>query len=295
MTLSRNLATEFDAATLSVADDFAPNRLPQPDPHLELTMGAVRMHRLDADAVRQQVGAALGDPTGRPLAIGSVNLDHVFHFGVLGADAVTTRAVRWLMLVDGAPVAKRAGVHTGRPWPRLTGADLLPDLLAQAACTGTRVGFLGGTAESSRALVLQLEARWPELVLAGVWTPPRHVIDDARRSAKLADDIAAAGVELLVVGLGKPRQERWIARHGVATGARVLTAFGAAAGFIARTERRAPLWMRRAGIEWSYRLLTDPRRLWRRYLVQGPKALGAIRREPVTLDYVALPGGDPAQ
>ena len=94
----------------------------------------------------------------------------------------------------------------------------------------------------------------------------------------VAAEVAAAGVDVLVVGLGKPRQELWIDRHGAATGARVLLAFGAAADFLAGSVRRAPKFMQDNGIEWLYRLGVEPRRLARRYLVQGPPALLALRR-----------------
>lgn len=247
---------------------------------LQLQLCGITLDHLVMTRVLDRVGYQLTHPTATPLALGSINLDHVHHFG----DHRATRPVRlgvnldWQMLIDGAPVARRAAAVTGLPWSRLPGADLLPDLLGVAERTGARVGFLGGLPESIPVLRRHIAAQWPDLAPVSFWTPPRSVVDDPTASRDLALRIADEGVDLLVVGLGKPRQERWIEAHGVQTRARVLGAFGAAADFLAGSARRAPAWMRRAGCEWAFRLLQEPRRLSRRYLVEGPAALLALRQ-----------------
>jgi N-acetylglucosaminyldiphosphoundecaprenol N-acetyl-beta-D-mannosaminyltransferase len=83
-------------------------------------------------------------------------------------------------------------------------------------------------------------------------------------------------VTILVVCLGKPRQEEWIAEHGYASGAKVCLAFGAAVDFLAGRVSRAPQWMANYGFEWAWGLVREPRRLDRRYLLQGPKAYLAV-------------------
>jgi exopolysaccharide biosynthesis WecB/TagA/CpsF family protein len=139
-----------------------------------------------------------------------------------------------------------------------------------------RVAFVGGTDELRRRLPAALAQRWPELQVSGHWTPERAVVEDAAASEDLAAEIADAGVDLLVVGLGKPRQERWMARHAGATGARVTAAFGASTEFIAGVQQRAPEALSRVGAEWAYRLYKEPRRLARRYLAEGPVALAKV-------------------
>jgi N-acetylglucosaminyldiphosphoundecaprenol N-acetyl-beta-D-mannosaminyltransferase len=232
-----------------------------------------------------------------------VNLDHIHHFGTRGRERGTIdtpdSALEWLMLIDGSPVARHARVVTSDDWPRLTGADLLPAVLTLAEQSGARVGFLGGFEATIPALGAALRAGWPKLHVAGHWTPARQVIDDAEESTLLAVEIAQAHVDILIVGLGKPRQEKWIENFGTATGAAVLTAFGAAADFLAGSAQRAPEWMRQAGIEWMFRLGQEPRRLSRRYLLEGPVALWDLRRTLVSLDYSAaalsgLSGAAPA-
>jgi N-acetylglucosaminyldiphosphoundecaprenol N-acetyl-beta-D-mannosaminyltransferase len=221
-------------------------------------------------------------PDGRPLAIASANLDHIHHFGNRGASRpdldADTPALDWLVLLDGVPLVRRAERLTGRTWPQLAGSDLLPTLLESAEDIGARVGFLGGTEAMQQRLRDVLAQRHPGLRIAGMWSPPPIDLfgpDAAGVTAR----IRAATVDLLVVTLGKPRQEQWILRHAAASGASVLLAFGAATDFLAGTASRAPAWMRRGGLEWTYRLLREPRRLARRYCIQGPAALWALRTQ----------------
>ncbi|MEU9808439.1 WecB/TagA/CpsF family glycosyltransferase [Mycobacterium sp. NPDC050853] len=219
-----------------------------------------------------------------PLVIGSVNLDHLHHFGKGRAYrdcAELGPQLDWLMLADGAPIAARARLKTRQNWPRITGADLLPQVLELATRTGRRVGFLGGLPKVHDQLRTILGERYPGLQVVGLWAPDRSDITDPTRSDALAREIAAAGAHILVVGLGKPLQELWIARHGVATGAMVLLAFGASADFLAGAATRAPEWMQRSGLEWSYRLGREPRRMARRYLIQGPASLARLRKAEV--------------
>jgi exopolysaccharide biosynthesis WecB/TagA/CpsF family protein len=239
-------------------------------------LGGAVVHLRSREDVLGTIHARIGgDRADRPLAVASANIDHIHHFG--GRHRLSDAELDWLVLLDGVPLVRRAHALTGRRWPQLAGSDLLPDLLALADEHGARVGFLGGTPAGHTALRQALAQRMPGLKVAGAWAPTRAELADPSGAAGVADAIAIAGVDLLVVGLGKPRQELWIQRHAVATGARVLLAFGAAADFLAGTATRAPEWIRRAGGEWAYRLAREPRRLGRRYLLQGPPALWRLR------------------
>jgi len=234
------------------------------------------------------------EPQEPALAVSSVNLDHLHHFGprggARGAALTDSDGVRWLNLVDGAPIATRARKVTGAEWPRLAGSDLLLPILERARADSRRVGFLGGAAEMLETLRERLRLTHPGLDLSGMWSPTREEVIDDRRSQEMAGRVRDEGTDLLVVGLGKPRQEIWIQRHGAATGARVLLAFGASADFLAGQATRAPERVQRAGLEWGYRLVKEPRRLWRRYLVQGPPAYAQLRATTV-LSSTTRPGG----
>ena len=242
---------------------------PAPPASVRMAISGTLVERRDAAEVLTIIDAHLrrGEPTG--LAVGSVNLDHLHHFRK--RTVVPSGRIGWLLLADGMPICWRGQLLTGRDWPRVTGADLLPEVLAAADEMGWRVGFFGGSAESHRLLTQQVRARYPKLVISGMWAPNPDDID--RRSGEFAAQISAARTDILVVSLGKPRQEQWIDRYGDATGSRVFLPFGGAIDLLGGRIRRAPMWMQRCGLEWLYRFSREPRRLARRYLLQGPISL----------------------
>jgi len=167
----------------------------------------------------------------------------------------------------------------------LAGSDLIGPILDLAERDGIRVGFLGGSEETRITLLETLAGNRPSLKLAGVWSPSRAQITDPVASRKLAATVRNHDVQLLVVCLGKPRQELWIEANASATGADVLLAFGAVVDFLAGRVKRAPRWIVDAGMEWAWRLAIEPKRLARRYLVQGPPAY--VRAQRATLVSLA--------
>jgi exopolysaccharide biosynthesis WecB/TagA/CpsF family protein len=191
----------------------------------------------------------------RPLAVASVNLDHLNHFGTGGRWAGTLHAdpasaVDWLYLLDGAPLVAQSQRLTGRRWPRLAGSDLASPLLVRAEELGLRVGFLGGSEDNQRLLAEKIARDRPRLQVAGMWSPDRKELASAQDSERIVRSIASSGAQILYVGLGKPRQELWIDQYGSLTGASVLLAFGAAVDFLAGRVRRTPVGERaRPGME----------------------------------------------
>ncbi|MCU1374222.1 MAG: hypothetical protein JWO68_1508 [Actinomycetia bacterium] len=237
-----------------------------------IRLGGQRVDLLRHEHVVKAVGDALAG-TRVPLRLASANLDHVYRFDGEADLFETGPDGQWLVLLDGMPLVWTTRRRTGHEWSQLAGSDLLPDLLGLCERLGARVAFVGGTDELRHRLPAALGERWPGLRVTGHWTPERTVVEDIEASAALAAEIATAGVDFLVVGLGKPRQERWMAHHSTATGAQVTAAFGASTEFIAGIQQRAPEALSRVGAEWAYRLYKEPRRLARRYLAEGPKAL----------------------
>ncbi|MDQ4504347.1 WecB/TagA/CpsF family glycosyltransferase [Sinomonas sp. ASV322] len=254
--------------------------LPRAEFPAHVTLGGTDVTLLAAE---DAVDAVLGGCRERtaPLAVVSANLDHVYHFGAGGRWERSLRmadGVEWLTLLDGAPLAVQAQRVTGRPWPRLAGSDLIGPILDRAEADGLSIGFLGGSPDAQVLLRGRLAERRPQLRVAGFWSPSRGELEDPAMSAVVAGSIAAASTDVLVVGLGKPRQELWIAEHGRRTGARVLLAFGAVVDFLAERIQRAPAWVSGHGLEWAWRLALEPARLSERYLVQGPEAYVRLRR-----------------
>lgn len=183
-----------------------------------------------------------------------------------------------LVTPDGIPLvwwARRAGYQqVGRVY----GPDLM--LAVCAATVGTEVShyLYGGAPGTVERLAHRLAERCPGIRIAGSESPPFRAIDEAEDAAEV-ERINAAAPSIVWVGLGTPKQERWMAAHRDLLKAPVLLGVGAAFDFIAGTKAQAPRWMQRSGLEWLFRLASEPSRLGPRYLVNNPKflALAALQ------------------
>ena len=154
---------------------------------------------------------------------------------------------------------------------RVYGPSLLPILCARAEARSIPVGFYGGEPEVLSALQGELQRRFPRLRMPFSWSPPFRALDPAEDAAA-RDAIESSGVRILFVGLGCPKQERWMAEHRETLPC-VLVGVGAAFDFLSGAKAQAPEWMQGAGLEWLFRLGSEPRRLWRRYLVGNTRFL----------------------
>ncbi len=169
-----------------------------------------------------------------------------------------------LSLCDGMPLVW-AAAWLGAPVPeRVTGADLVPALLERAARRGHRVFMLGTSGEVLDEARQRCEAAWPGLRICGTFSPPFAPVLGMDHT-EMGRRVRAASPDILLVGLGAPKQEKLIAMQARAWGVPCSIGVGAGLDFLAGRFPRAPGWMRRLGLEWAFRLLTEPRRLFRRY------------------------------
>ena len=178
---------------------------------------------------------------------------------------------------DGAPVAwmlRRLG-HAGQA--RINGPDLMWRCCADAAARGLSVYLYGGTDEVLARLQQRLRAAFPGLQIAGAASPPFRALTADEDAAAVAA-INASGAGVVWVSLGCPKQELWMHAHRGRVQA-VMVGVGAAFDYHAGTMPRAPLWMQQAGLEWLHRLGSEPRRLWRRYLVTNTLFVLAAARQ----------------
>lgn len=259
-----------------------------PGSHGRISLSGIDVDLLELNEAVATISSRARAASGTPLGVVSVNLDHVHHFGPGQRWHGTLDGKDFLYLLDGAPLVAQTARKTGRIWPRLAGSDIINPLLDDAERHGVRVGFLGGTTETHEQLKATLARARPDLAVSGWWAPERSAISDPDRSIALAEDIRAANTQLLLVGLGKPRQELWMARYGHLTGAGALLGFGAAVDFLAGRVARAPQWVSKHGLEWAWRLSKEPVRMGRRYLVDGPVAYLAVRRDRPAVRPAAL-------
>lgn len=204
----------------------------------------------------------------RTVCVGTVHMvmeardDPSFRAVVNGADLVTS---------DGMPLVWGLRL-LGVPWAtRVYGPDLTPAVCRKAEAERIPVGFHGGTPEALARLLERVRRDHPSLPIAHAESPPFGALTPERLAAE-AERIAAAGARIVFVGLGCPKQERWMAAQRGHVPA-VMLGVGAAFDFLAGTKRQAPRILQRAGLEWAFRLATEPRRLWRRYLINNPRFL----------------------
>lgn len=171
---------------------------------------------------------------------------------------------------DGMPLvwlSHRAGHHEVS---RVYGPDLMLELAARSAATGHRHYFYGGAPGVADSLVERLTTRFPGLQVAGTLSPPMLSVGELERDETIAE-INASGADIVWVGLGTPKQDWWVANHRPLLNAPALIAVGAAFDFHSGRISQAPKWMQRNGVEWLFRLSQDPKRLWRRYLIDNAR------------------------
>lgn len=185
-----------------------------------------------------------------------------------------------LTVADGMPLVwagKRAGFDR---MARVCGPDLLERVMAEAAERGWSQYFYGGADGVAEQLRENFVGRHPGLQVAGAYSPPYRALTEAE-DAEIVDRLNEAKPDIIWVGLGAPKQERWMAEHRDRLDAAILIGVGAAFDFHTGRLDRAPGWMQRSGLEWSYRLYKEPRRLWRRYVLGIPRfGVGILRRPP---------------
>ena len=166
---------------------------------------------------------------------------------------------------DGMPLIWASRLLGNPLRERVAGADLVPALAKQAAEKGYSIYLFGAGPGIAQKAAQVLQQRYPGLVIAGIASPPYTPIHNMDRSE--LDDIRAANPDILLVALGNPKQEKWIEMYGRQVNVPVIMGVGGSLDFIAGNIKRAPLWMQKSGFEWLYRILQEPRRLWRRYVI----------------------------
>lgn len=184
-----------------------------------------------------------------------------------------------LAVPDGMPLvwALRALGH--RHATRVYGPDLMLRFCAHAAAKGVPMYLYGGRDEAALELLhTSLRERFPGLPIAGGFSPPFRALTPAEELQVIAD-IEASGAQVVWVGIGQPKQERWMHDMRPRLKAPLLVGVGAAFDFHAGLVAQAPGWMQRNGLEWIYRLAREPRRLWRRYARYNPRFVAAFARQ----------------
>jgi N-acetylglucosaminyldiphosphoundecaprenol N-acetyl-beta-D-mannosaminyltransferase len=225
----------------------------------------VKVDGIDYDQVLQDVFQEKELRAGNYIAVANVHMimeayhDSSFQNIINNASLVTP---------DGMPLVwglKFLGVKDVK---RVYGPDLMLRICEEAEKLHLPVGFYGGSSNTLAKLHGELILKYPSLKIKYSYSPPFTTLNQLEDD-KIVEEINAAQLKILFVGLGCPKQERWMYEHREKVNCTMI-GVGAAFDFIAKTKPQAPIWMQQQGLEWLFRLITEPRRLWSRYLLNNP-------------------------
>lgn len=254
--------------------------------------GRVRLAGIDLDRLSEAevvMHVIRASETGRGGWVATPNIDICRK---VARDPVTRTllAKAALIVPDGMPLVWAARLR-GDPLPeRVSGSSLIFSLTAAAAASGRSIYLLGGEPGVPDSAAAELTRLYPGLKISGTAAPPIGFDEDPRQMAAVRDHLVLKAPDIVYVGLGFPKQERLIAALTSALPRSWFVACGAAIPFAAGALPRAPAWMRQTGLEWAFRLVSEPRRLYRRYLVDdapyaarllASSAMTRIRRRPL--------------
>ncbi|MBK7367626.1 MAG: WecB/TagA/CpsF family glycosyltransferase [Candidatus Eisenbacteria bacterium] len=242
-----------------------------------LSIGTLQIDRVTMRQALQRIASLVHHSWGGYVV--TPNVDHVV---LAERDERLREAYRRanLSLADGMPLVWMSRL-LGAPLPeRVAGSDLFEPLMALAAREGWPVFFVGSTEANSVEACRRLTLQHPGLRIAGRdtgrWNPDGA---EPAESAAVTQAIRESGARLVIVALGCPKQELWMAHHADALRPAVALGLGGVLDFTSGAVGRAPHWMRRSGLEWAYRLLQEPGRLAHRYLVQDMQVLPIFARQ----------------
>lgn len=276
LTTPQRLAQSDEPDTFLPIEDRKNNR--------NVTIAGVRIDALDFFSVVNAI-VRHAESGGAPGYVVTPNAHHVVLFQ---SDArlrdIYERAL--LVVPDGVPLLWAAR-FLGTPLRgRVNGTDLLEALCARAAVGGLRVYFLGGREGAATAAAACLRARHPTLNVCGTRCPPFGFENDPTENAEILASISASRPDILFVGVGAPKQEYWMSRNAQQLAVPVAVGVGASFEFVGGLIARAPRWMQRGGLEWLYRLESEPGRLWKRYVFGNALFCFLVVRQLAALHFV---------
>lgn len=220
------------------------------------------------------IGGHLDDLRGKYICVSNV------HTTVMSYENEEYRKIQngaAMALPDGAPLSSYSRRKGYKQAQRVTGPDLMLELFAISKEKGYRHYFYGATEETLQSMKEVLERDYPGIQIAGMYAPPFRALTP-QEDAQIVAKINESRPDFIWIGLGAPKQEEWMYQHmGQLQG--VLIGVGAGFDYLAGYIKRAPLWMQRMSLEWLYRLLQDPKRLWRRYFTSNVKFICLTRMD----------------
>jgi N-acetylglucosaminyldiphosphoundecaprenol N-acetyl-beta-D-mannosaminyltransferase len=230
----------------------------------------------DIDRVSQMVvQSGRNRPSSTQLVV-TANTDHLVSLRE-NAQFRSAYSFAWLRLIDGFPISLYAKLR-GTPVPRVPGADLIVAMFELFSADTDKIFFVVPNDQTRNMLLKRLAGRGFTSNSLNIHVPAFGFEKDVVATAQLISMIRNLGTTHLVMGVGAPKSEIWVADHSSQLGPMVAVCVGAGVEFLAGTKRRAPAWMSKYGLEWTWRAAQDPRRLVRRY------AIGFLRLIPIVFN-----------
>lgn len=175
-----------------------------------------------------------------------------------------------LVVPDGRPIFWAQQLLGAKNAQQVRGQDIMNEICSASEVKGLAIGLYGGASEEILEQVRhKLTCTFPKINIVFSYSPPFRQLSQLE-DENIVDAINKSGVDVLFVGIGCPKQERWMAEHRYRVNS-VMLGVGAAFDFISGNKKHAPRWMQKIGLEWLFRLLSEPKRLWKRYLKQNPR------------------------
>ncbi|HAR63794.1 MAG TPA: glycosyltransferase [Candidatus Margulisbacteria bacterium] len=194
-----------------------------------------------------------------------------------------------MVLADGMPLIWASKILNTPIIEKVSGSDLFVRFAPFAAHNNIKLFLLGAAEGIAEQAKNNLCEEYPEIQITGVYSPPYGFEKDEQENLKIIDMINNSDADVLFVGLGSPKQEYWMYRnyHKLDT-VKVSLGVGASFDFVAGKVQRAPVWMQKTGLEWFYRLVQEPQRLWRRYLINDMKFIPILMHELINAARTAF-------
>jgi len=244
----------------------------------QINIIGTRIDNLDMAGVLARLEQLIA--TGVPSQVITANVDHLVvkkkeaEIGRIFEDAA-------LVVADGVPLLWAARFLNSPLPERINGTDLLEKTCELAVKRGFSIFLLGGSEGVAAGAVNNLRQWFPGLMVSGTYSPYQGFEDDADENKKIISLLKGKKTDILFTSLGFPKGIRWIDRQLPACGIPLAIEVGASFVFVSRRIRRAPHWMQKRGLEWFWRLIHEPRRLWKRYLINDPPFFYYLLRQKI--------------
>ncbi|MGV9025961.1 WecB/TagA/CpsF family glycosyltransferase [Lactococcus lactis] len=183
-----------------------------------------------------------------------------------------------LILADGKPLIWISNYYKTPIKEKVSGSDLFPLLCEMAGKKGYKMFFLGAAEGVAARAATNLKKRYSNLEVAGVYSPPFGFEENEEEVEKILQMIIKSNVDILIVGLGAPKQEKFIFKYHDRLKVPISLGLGASLDFEAGNIKRAPKWMQKSGLEWLFRITQDPRRMFKRYIIDDIKIIRLVRK-----------------